>query len=131
MVRGLSPLRASRLHATAPVGGPPGQGAFLNQVVAAPLHEGTPPPRQLLAACLEIEASRGRVRRERWGPRTLDLDILLYGRQVVDEEGLRIPHPRLAERRFVLAPLCEILPDEEHPAFGRSFRDLLASLDGS
>ena len=122
---------ASGIHRTAPVGGPAGQGEFLNQVVAAPLGPGVPAPRALLRGCLAIEAARGRIRRVRWGARTLDLDILLDGRRIVDEGGLRIPHPRLAERRFVLAPLCEILPDLPHPEFGRSFRELLRALAAS
>lgn len=65
----------------------------------------------LLALCLEIERESGRERRERWGPRTLDIDILTYGGQTIDRPGLQIPHPRIAERAFVLAPLAEIAPE--------------------
>lgn len=64
----------------------------------------------LLALCLEIERESGRERRERWGPRTLDIDILTYGGETIDRPGLQIPHPRIAERAFVLAPLAEIAP---------------------
>ncbi len=66
---------------------------------------------ELLALCLELERQSGRERRERWGPRTLDIDILTYGSGAIDEPGLQIPHPRIAERAFVLAPLAEIAPD--------------------
>lgn len=65
----------------------------------------------LLALCLEIERESGRERRERWGPRTLDIDILTYGGETIDRPGLQVPHPRIAERAFVLAPLAEIAPD--------------------
>lgn len=64
----------------------------------------------LLALCLEIERESGRERRERWGPRTLDIDILTYGSETIDRPGLQVPHPRIAERAFVLAPLAEIAP---------------------
>ena len=67
---------------------------------------------KLLDLCLAIERESGRERRERWGPRTLDIDILTYGGQMIDRPGLQIPHPRIAERTFVLAPLAEIAPDE-------------------
>ena len=63
------------------------------------------------AACLELERAGGRERRERWGPRTIDIDILSYGGETIDEPGLQIPHPRIAERAFVLAPLAEIAPE--------------------
>lgn len=68
-------------------------------------------PRELLALCLSLERDLKRVRDRRWGPRTIDADILLYGDQTIDEEGLTIPHPRMAERAFVLVPLAEIAPD--------------------
>lgn len=69
------------------------------------------PPRDLLMLCLDIERSQGRERAELWGPRTLDIDILTYGSKTIDEPGLQVPHPRIAERAFVLAPLAEIAPD--------------------
>lgn len=68
-------------------------------------------PEALLALCLAIERESGRERRERWGPRTLDIDILTYGGQAIDRPGLQVPHPRIAERAFVLAPLAEIAPE--------------------
>lgn len=98
-------LRCSSLRETAPVGGPPDQPAFLN--AAAEL--GTRlPPRALLARLLAIEARHGRVRGAPNGPRTLDLDLLIYRDEWIDEPGLAVPHPRMWEREFVLAPLREI-----------------------
>jgi 2-amino-4-hydroxy-6-hydroxymethyldihydropteridine diphosphokinase len=84
-------------------------------------------PRELLDRLLEIELELGRDRTkaERWGPRTIDLDLLLYGDEVIDEPGLTLPHPRLAQRRFVLEPLHELAPDLVLPD-GRSIKDLLA-----
>jgi 2-amino-4-hydroxy-6-hydroxymethyldihydropteridine diphosphokinase len=104
---GITVAAVSSFHETAPVGGPPGQGAYLN----AALRIGTAlPPQELLARCLEIEQAQGRERIERWAARTLDLDLLLYGNRVIQEDGLIIPHPRLRERLFVLCPLSEVAP---------------------
>jgi 2-amino-4-hydroxy-6-hydroxymethyldihydropteridine diphosphokinase len=83
------------------------QPEFRNMAV---LIETTLPAEDLLALCLAIERESGRERRERWGPRTLDIDILTYGGQTIDRPGLQVPHPRIAERAFVLAPLAEIAP---------------------
>lgn len=107
---GVAVLRASTLHETAPVGGPANQPVFLN---AAALLRVALEPRALLERCQSIERSLGRDRASEvpWGPRTLDLDLLIYADRTIDEPGLTIPHPRLAERRFVLAPLAEIAPD--------------------
>lgn len=114
----------SRIYETAPVGGPQGQGAFLN---AALQLETTLTARELLELLLTIERSRGRERREHWGPRTLDLDLLLYGSAVIREPGLTVPHPRLHERNFVLAPLCDLAPDLLIPGRGQTVSELLAS----
>ena len=84
--------------------------------------------RQLLDALLAIERELGRERRERWGPRTIDLDLLLYGSDAVDEPGLTVPHPLLHERRFVLEPLNELDPELVIPGRGR-VTDLLSELD--
>jgi 2-amino-4-hydroxy-6-hydroxymethyldihydropteridine diphosphokinase len=84
--------------------------------------------RQLLDELLAIERELGRERRERWGPRTIDLDLLLYGDEIVDEPGLSVPHPRLHERRFALEPLAELDPELVIPARG-AVSALLAALD--
>ncbi len=81
---------------------------------------------ELLELCLAVEREQGRERRERWGPRTLDIDILTYGGQVIDRPGLQVPHPRIAERAFVLAPLAEIAPTAM--IAGRSVVELLAAV---
>lgn len=109
-------VRTSRLYRTAPWG-VTGQPDFVNAVAAI---DTTLAPRALLEALLGIERVHGRDRalESRWGPRTLDLDLLLYGDRVIDEAGLRVPHPRLQERAFVLWPLLEIAPDVVVPGIG-------------
>ena len=97
----------SSLYETPPWGPVP-QGPYLNACVAL---ETTLSPRELLTLCLAIERDHGRERAIRWGPRTLDMDVLLYGDESIDEEGLIVPHPRMTERAFVLVPLAEIAPD--------------------
>ena len=96
-----------------PSAGRPGQGPYLNLVVAI---ESDASPRQLLGMCHRIESAAGRVRGERWGPRTLDIDILWIDGETVDEPDLSIPHPRMFERRFVLVPLNDVAPDLLPPA---------------
>ena len=103
---GVEALRVSSVYRTPPWG-KLDQPDFLNM---AALIETTLPARELLALCLDIERGMGRRRLERWGPRTLDIDILTYGESIIDEPDLTIPHPRIAERAFVLAPLAEIAP---------------------
>jgi 2-amino-4-hydroxy-6-hydroxymethyldihydropteridine diphosphokinase len=98
----------SGLYETDPVGGPPGQAPYLNLVVAI---ESAASARQLLGMCHRIESAAGRVRVERWGPRTLDLDILWIDGETVNDPDLSIPHPRMFERRFVLVPLNDVAPD--------------------
>lgn len=122
-------VAASGIWETEPVG-PPGQGPYLNAVLAI---ESRLPARALLDRLLEIEREAGRDRaaeRQRWGPRLLDLDLLLYGSTRIEEPGLEIPHPRLHERAFVLEPLCEIAPDLVHPVLDERMAALLADCGG-
>jgi 2-amino-4-hydroxy-6-hydroxymethyldihydropteridine diphosphokinase len=107
-VDALPVVAESQVFETDPVGGPDGQGAYLNMVVAV---DTTLDPHELLRWCQETERQAGRERVEHWGPRTLDIDILFYDDVQLDDPGLSIPHPRLAERRFVLAPLHEVAPE--------------------
>lgn len=126
--RGPGGLRLSPVYETAPVGGPADQGPFLNAVAEL---RTTLPPRDLLALCQRIERGLGRpdrTERARWGPRVLDLDLLFYDDMVIDEPGLRVPHPRLHERDFVLRPLADLAPQLVHPVLGRSVRELLEAL---
>lgn len=111
----------SRLRETRPVGNIE-QPHFLNAAVC--LVTGLE-PRCLLDVCLQIELRHGRARRERWGPRTLDIDVLLYGDRLIDEPGLHVPHPRMHERLFALVPAAEIAGDMKHPAYGISLDALL------
>ena len=113
---------------TDPVGGPPGQGKFLN---AAAGIETDLEPAALLKTLKAIERDLGRKPGPRWGPREIDLDILLYGEEVLETAALVIPHPRLRERRFVLAPLAEIAPAAHDPVTGLSVRDLLEKVSGT
>jgi len=113
---------ASRVHRTVAIGPP--QPDYLNAVVRLSTALA---PRELLTALNALEAAAGRVRTLRWGPRTLDLDLLLYDDRVSDDPVLTLPHPRLHERTFVLAPLVELDPELRHPRLGRSFRELLAA----
>jgi 2-amino-4-hydroxy-6-hydroxymethyldihydropteridine diphosphokinase len=101
-------VAVSPVYETDPVGGPPGQGAYLNCVVELWTSR---TPRELLAAAQAAEATAGRVRLERWGPRTLDVDVLLVGDDKVEEADLVVPHPRMWERGFVLVPLGDLAPE--------------------
>ncbi|MBI5085492.1 MAG: 2-amino-4-hydroxy-6-hydroxymethyldihydropteridine diphosphokinase [Acidobacteria bacterium] len=118
-------LRVSSLYETEPVGAVR-QDGFLNAVLCL---ETQLPPRALLGQLMLVESGRGRVRVERNGPRTLDLDLLFYDDAVIEEAELLVPHPRLHERRFVLVPLCELAPGLLHPVLKRSLGDLLEAVE--
>ena len=117
-------LGRSRLYETAPVG-VLDQPAFLNMALAV---ETDLDPHALLAELKSLEKRLGRVEGLRWGPRLIDLDILMYGDRVVTGEMLEIPHPRLTERRFALAPLADLAVELFHPVTGKSIADHLADL---
>jgi 2-amino-4-hydroxy-6-hydroxymethyldihydropteridine diphosphokinase len=121
---GVDVVAVSELRETDPVG-VVDQPRFLNGAVAL---ETTLAARELLDLLLDVERELGRVRTERWGPRVVDLDLLLYGDETLDAPGLRVPHPRLHERRFALEPLAELDPELEIPGRGR-VSALLAALD--
>lgn len=108
--RGIEVLRSSRVYETEPLGPP--QPPYLNAAIEVVT---TLTPRELLVAALGVEDSLGRVRAERWGPRTIDVDILAYDELTVDEPDLEIPHPRMHERGFVLVPLGELDADAMLP----------------
>ncbi|HVB99570.1 MAG TPA: 2-amino-4-hydroxy-6-hydroxymethyldihydropteridine diphosphokinase [Candidatus Dormibacteraeota bacterium] len=120
---GVRPLRESSLYLTEPVGGPD-QRAFLNGVLEA---ETRWMPRELLRHLQQVEWSLGRRRMVSQGPRAIDIDILFYGASVVRSRELTIPHPRIAERRFVLVPLSEIAPTLRHPVLHQTAAELLAA----
>lgn len=104
----LGPTRTSPVYETAPVGGPADQEPYLNLVVEL-VSERT--PHELLGVCHRLEAAAGRVRDVRWGPRTLDVDVLWIDGVTLHDEDLEVPHPRMWERRFVVAPLHDLAPD--------------------
>jgi 2-amino-4-hydroxy-6-hydroxymethyldihydropteridine diphosphokinase len=121
---GVEVRAVSQLRETDPVG-VVDQPPFLNGAVAV---DTSLSPRELLDRLLGIEQALGRVRDVRWGPRVVDLDLLVYGELQVDEPGLRVPHPRLPERRFALEPLAELDPELDVPGLG-GVEEALAALD--
>ncbi len=123
---GLRLVRSSDTYETEPWGFA-GQGPFLNCVLEIST---AIPPQELLAGVKELERRLGRQPGQRYGPRSIDIDILLYGREIVDLPDLQIPHPRLHQRAFVLVRLAEIAPDLIHPSLGISIGDLAGRVDG-
>ena len=119
-------VAVSHAYETPPLG-PVEQPDFLNAVFAI---ETSLAPESLLAALLATEKKHQRQRRIHWGPRTLDLDLLLYGEYIFKSATLTLPHPHIHERSFVLVPLCEIAPHLRHPVTGRPFAAYLAALNG-
>lgn len=115
----------SGVYETEPVGFE-SQSDFLNLAAELHTHES---PENLLARVLEIEEAMGRHRRKKWGPRIIDIDMILYDDLVVSQPGLTIPHPLYHERRFVLAPLCEIAPDRQCPLRKKDMASLLDDLN--
>ena len=124
----LGRVTVSRYYDTVPVGVSGPQPMFLNAAAAG---EWTRSPRELLESLLAIEQERGRDRPYLNAPRTLDLDLILFGDAVLDEPGLVVPHPRFRERRFVLEPLAEIAPALVDPVSGRSVAELLSAVVGA
>jgi 2-amino-4-hydroxy-6-hydroxymethyldihydropteridine diphosphokinase len=114
-------VAASPVFETAPVGGPADQGAYLNMVVQLDTDASA---RELLDECHRLEQAANRVRTVRWGPRTLDVDVIWIDGVTVDEPDLRVPHPRFRERPFVLAPLATLAPDIVAPGWDAAFDDL-------
>ncbi len=113
--------RVSSIYETEPWG-KKDQDPFLNQVVEVDTQLG---PHELLAACQRIEKELGRNPQERWGPRTIDIDLLLYGDVVIEDRNLRVPHSLLSERRFVVIPLTELSPSVSVPGLGKTVREVL------
>jgi 3-oxoacyl-[acyl-carrier protein] reductase len=124
---GVEVTRVSPIYETRPVGGPEGQGSYLNAVAEVRTERD---PADLMATLHQIEAALGRVRREKDGPRTIDLDLLLYGDLISHGERVIVPHPRMHERLFVLLPLSQLAPGLIHPKLKRSIADLLQELQG-
>ncbi len=123
---GLRLLRCSQVYETEPWG-LIGQPRFLNCAAEVAV---TLEPEPLLVRCKEAEERLGRLPGPRWGPRLIDVDILLYGTQVVDMPHLEIPHPRLHLRAFALSPLCELAPSAVHPTLGQSVSELAQDAEG-
>jgi len=124
--RRIDVVKVSSLYETQPQGGPPNQPNYVNAVA----HVRTDlSPRRILAVCQHIEGSLGRKRSIRWGPRTIDLDILCYDQEICAEPDLTLPHPLMHRRPFVMQPLAEIAPDLMHPVLQQTAKAILESPD--
>ncbi|MSR77900.1 MAG: 2-amino-4-hydroxy-6-hydroxymethyldihydropteridine diphosphokinase [Candidatus Omnitrophica bacterium] len=123
---GISGLKMSPVYETRPVGGPEGQENYLNAVMEIQTELAA---REILNLLLKVEKGLGRERSVKNAPRTIDLDLIFYGDQVIEDRGLSIPHPRLHEREFVLRPLADLAPDFMHPVLKQSVRHLLTSIE--
>ncbi len=125
-LKGCEFVACSRWYLTSPVG-VEDQDWFVNGVACLGAEISA---RDLLGRLLSVEAAMGRVRNEKWGPRVIDLDLLLYGADIVNEPDLEIPHPHMHRRRFVLAPLAEVDPDVIHPVLAKTASQMLRELKG-
>lgn len=125
-IRGCRLLHCSPWFLTRPVG-VEGQDWYVNGALSL---ETEISARDLLARLLEVESAMGRVRAGKWGPRVIDLDLLLYGEEIISDEDLQVPHPFMHTRRFVLVPMVHLAPQLVHPVLRRTMADLLSSLEG-
>jgi len=123
-LRGIDILKISSLYQSEALGGPP-QGRFLNAVVKVNV---SLLPLELLQKMKAIEKKLGRTRNRKWGPRTIDLDLLTYGHKILKKQKLVVPHPRYHLRRFVLEPFCQLSPHFRHPTLRKETRTLLDQL---
>ena len=124
---GLNVIERSKIYETLPVGNK-AQGLFLNAAVAV---ETAMTPLELLDRCLRIESSMGRIRKEHWGPRIIDIDILMCDGIIIDDVRLTVPHPQMHMRAFVMKPLADIASEAVHPVLKMSIGELLAMADTS
>lgn len=123
-IPGVSVSSSSSLYETEPVG-ISDQPMFINAVLEV---ETDLSPKELFSKLKDIEAKLGRTKTIRWGPRVIDIDILLYGKRIIEGKDLTIPHPEMAKRGFVLVPLCEITPEVRHPKLEKTIRELADGL---